>query len=106
MYITRDVFHLKFGHFKEAKSLLDDISKKGLLPESHSRRALSDFTGDSYRLILEMSFNTLAEYEEHLQTGMANPEWKQRNEQFKPQVDRSYRERLKEIKSGDRLINN
>jgi len=97
MYITRDIFHLKFGHFKEAKSLLDDISKKGLLPESIDRRALSDFTGDSYRLILEMSFNTLAEYEEHLQTGMANQEWKQWYEQFKPHVDRSHREILKEV---------
>ena len=97
MYITRDIFHLKFGHFKEAKSLLDDISEKGLLPESINRRALSDFTGDSYRLILEMSFNSLADYEEHLQTGMANPEWKQWYEQFKPHVDRSYREILKEV---------
>jgi len=97
MYITRDIFHLKFGHFKEAKALLDDISTKGLLPESISRRALSDFTGDSYRLILEMSFNSLADYEQHLQTGMSNPDWKQWYEQFKQHVDRSYREILKEV---------
>jgi len=34
MYITRDIFYLKFGHFKEAKSLLDDISKKGSSPKA------------------------------------------------------------------------
>ncbi|MDB5151833.1 MAG: hypothetical protein JWR54_584, partial [Mucilaginibacter sp.] len=30
MYIVRDIFHLKFGHYKDAKTLLDDASRKKL----------------------------------------------------------------------------
>jgi hypothetical protein len=97
MYIVRDIFHLKFGHYKDAKTLLDDASRKKLLPEAQHARVLSDFTGDSYRLILEEGFDTLADYEEHLQTSMSGYEWKQWYEQFKLHVDRSYREILKQL---------
>lgn len=98
MYIIRDIFHLKFGHYKDAKALLDDASKKGLLPEAaENTRVLSDFTGDSYRLILEESYNTLADYEQHLQKGMDEPEWKQWYEQFKQHVESGHREILKQI---------
>lgn len=53
MYIIRDIFRLRFGHYKEAKALLDEAYSKGLLPDAKSSRILSDFTGDSYRLILK-----------------------------------------------------
>jgi hypothetical protein len=66
------------------------------LPEAQAARILTDFTGDAYRLILEESYNTLADYEEHLGTGMAKEDWKQWYEQFKQHVDRSYREILKQ----------
>jgi hypothetical protein len=97
MYIVRDIFHLKFGHYKDAKALLDDAAKKQLLPEAQHARILSDFTGDSYRLILEEGFNTLADYEQHLQTSMGDHAWKQWYEQFKHHVERSHREILKQV---------
>jgi hypothetical protein len=97
MYIIRDIFHLKFGHYKEAKALLDDAAKRKLLPQAQQARILSDFTGDSYRLILEEGFDTLADYEQHLQTSMGGYEWKQWYEQFKLHVARSYREILKQV---------
>ena len=97
MYIIRDIFHLKFGHYKDAKALLDDANKKGLLPKAQHGRLLSDFTGDSYRLILEQGFNTLADYEQHLQSSMSGYEWQQWYEKFKQHVDRSHREILKEV---------
>lgn len=98
MYIVRDTMFLKFGHYREAKALLDEAQKKDLLPKAVSQRILSDFTGNSYRLILEEGFNSLAEYEEYLRAGMATYEWKQWYEQFKQHVERSEREILKEVK--------
>jgi hypothetical protein len=40
MYIICDIFQLKFGHYRLT-------------------RVLTDFTGDSYRLIFEEGYNTL-----------------------------------------------
>ena len=97
MYIVRDTMYLKFGHYRDAKALLEEADKKGLLPKAVSQRVLSDFTGDSYRLILEEGFNSLAEYEQHLQSSMSGYEWKQWYEQFKQHVERSEREILKQV---------
>lgn len=38
-------------------------------------KILTDFTGESYRIIIEMQFNTLAEYENMLVNGMKDPAW-------------------------------
>ena len=49
-----------------------------LVPEgSKYMRLLTDFTGDSYRLVLEAGFNSLLEYETALSGGMSDPEWQQ-----------------------------
>ncbi len=98
MYIVRDTMFLKFGHFRDARTLVEDAEKRNLLPKAVSQRILSDFTGHSYRLILEQGFNTLAEYEEFLHAGLATYEWKQWYEQFKQHVERSEREILKVVK--------
>ena len=97
MYIVRDIFHLKFGHFKDAKALLDEAKNKNMLPQGKSLRALSDFTGGSYRLIMEAGFETLAEYEQSMSGGMNQQEWQQWYEKFKPLVESSYREILKQV---------
>ena len=98
MYIVRDTMFLRFGHFRDARTLLEEAEKRNLLPKAVSQRILSDFTGDSYRLILEQGFNSLADYEEFLRAGMATYEWKQWYEQFKQHVERSEREILKVVK--------
>ncbi len=97
MYVVRDIFQLKFGHFKDAKALLDEVKEKDMLPKDVDRRMLSDFTGDAYRLVLEQSFNSLAEYEQHLQGTMSKPEFQQWYGQFKEHVESSHREILKQI---------
>lgn len=97
MYIVRDIFQLKFGQYKEAKLLLDEAYSHGLLPEAKASRVLTDFTGDSYRLILEEGFDTLAEYENSLSTGMQKPEWKRWYNKFKLNVSSSQREVLKVV---------
>ncbi len=97
MYIIRDIFQLKFGHYKFAKSLLDDASAKGLMPDARYTRILSDFTGDSYRLVFEVGYNTLAEFENSLTDSVGKPEWQEWYEKFKAHVNSSHREILKQV---------
>lgn len=97
MYIIRDIFYLKFGHFRDVKPILEEAMKKGLMPEAKYTRVLSDFTGDAYRLIFEEGHDSLTDYEQMLTNSMKADEWQQWYQQFKPHVERSQREILKEI---------
>jgi hypothetical protein len=98
MYIVRDIFHLKFGHYRDARSLVEDALKRGLLPNAGAQtRMLSDFTGDSYRLIFEIGYHTLAEFEQSLTGSMNKDEWQQWYESFKQHVNTSHREILKVV---------
>jgi hypothetical protein len=97
MYIIRDIFQLRFGAYKEAKALLDEAYSKGMLPEAKSSRILSDFTGDSYRLIFEEGYDTMADYEQSLQQSMSKSDWKKWYEKFKQHVVSSHREILKQV---------
>ena len=97
MFIVRDIFHLKFGHYRDAKALFDEVKSKNMLPDANNFRLLTDFTGDSYRLIMESGFNTLADYEKSLGSSMNEEEWKKWYEKFKPLVESSHREILKQV---------
>ena len=97
MYIIRDIFQLRFGAYKNAKTLLDEAYSKGLLPDAKSARVLSDFTGESYRLIFEEGYDTLAAYEKSLTESMNKPDWKKWYEKFKTYVESSQREILKAV---------
>ncbi len=96
-FLVRDIFQLKFGHFRDAKKLLDEASEKKMLPEAQQMRVLTDFTGDSYRLIFEEGFDNLADYEISLTSSMKTEEWQQWYEKFKPHVEKSYREILRQL---------
>jgi len=97
MYIVRDIFHLKFGHYKDVKALMDEAKEKNMFPEVKSMRVLTDFTGDSYRRIMEEGYDSLAEYEKSLTSGMGDADWKSWYERFKPHIESSHREILKQI---------
>lgn len=97
MFIVRDIFQLRFGAYKEAKALLDEAYSKGLLPDAKSARVLSDFTGDSYRLVFEEGYDSLADYEKSLTESMGKADWKKWYEKFKQHVQTSYREILKQV---------
>ncbi len=97
MYIIRDIFHLKFGHYRDAKALLDDAMKRKLMPQAKAQRVLTDFTGDAYRLIFEEGYDNLSEYEKSLTESMRGDEWQQWYRQFKAHVEKSHREILKQI---------
>ena len=96
-YLVRDIFHLKFGQYRAAKKLLDEAMEKKMLPEAQHARVLTDFTGDAYRLVFEEGFNSLNDYETSLTSSMKADEWQSWYERFKPLVERSHREILKQI---------
>lgn len=97
MYIIRDIFKLKFGQYRDAKKLLDEAYSHGLLPEAKSSRILTDFTGDSYRLVFEEGYDTLGEYEKSLQESLDKSAWKKWYEKFSSHVETSHREILKQV---------
>lgn len=96
-YVTRDIFHLKFGHFREVKALMQEAFEKGLFSQAQVPRVYSDFTGDAYRLICEEDFASLGDYEKSLSSELNQDQWQQWYERFKPHVERSYREILKQV---------
>jgi hypothetical protein len=96
MYVVRDAFRLKFGMFKEASASIRKAIQDGLFaPDSF--KFYADFTGDSYRLILESRFQSLSEYENRMQREMQKQDWKDWYQQFKPFVETSHREILREL---------
>ena len=80
-----------------SKKLLEEATQKNMLPEAQQARVLTDFTGDAYRLIFEEGFENLADYEISLTSSMKTPEWQEWYERFKPHVERSHREILKQV---------
>ncbi|MEP7320941.1 MAG: hypothetical protein ABI761_03440 [Saprospiraceae bacterium] len=97
-FVVRDIFYLKFGHYKDAIALIDEAMKSSLMPPGPTMRVLTDFTGDAYRLILEQGFNTLADYEKSLSSELNAAAWKDWYEKFKPYVESSTREILKWVR--------
>jgi predicted ester cyclase len=96
-FLVRDIFQLKFGHFRDAKKLLEEAAEKQMMPEAQQIRVLTDFTGNSYRLIFEEGFDNLADYEVSLSSSLKADEWQQWYEKFKPHVESSHREILRQI---------
>jgi len=63
MYIIRDIFHYHFGHYRDAKALVDGARRKNMMPQAKSLKLLTDFTGIANRLIFEAGYDSLADYE-------------------------------------------
>lgn len=95
MIIVRDIFYLKFGKAREAKELLKDTIIVLKKYDNSPTRVLTDFTGKSYRLIMESSYSDLAEYEKALNTTLGAKEWRTNYEKFVPLVQSAEREILK-----------
>src|SRR5436309_15858466 len=76
MIVVRDIFQLKFGQSKEANALW----KQGLAMMSAiangRARLLTDVAGAPYySLILESTWDSLAQWEQATKGMRANPEW-------------------------------
>ena len=94
MIVVRDSFSLKFGQAKEAKALTAEFNESLKKYDNTPRRFLADFTGESYRLILESTFTDLSSYENTLKSHFGRDEWQHWYKKFIPLVNRSEREIL------------
>ena len=97
MFIIREIFHLQFGRYRQAKALIDEAMQKHLLLQPQGSRILTDFTGEGYRLILELPYETLTAYETDLKKELGEAGWKEWYEKFKVNVRLSEREILKQV---------
>ena len=97
MYIIREIFHLQFGRYRDAKALIDEGVKHKLLLQPAGSRILTDFTGEGYRLIIELPYPTLADYESDLKQELSGSGWKEWYEKFKALIRFSEREILKVV---------
>ena len=97
MYVVRDIFNLKYGHFRPVKALMEEAKKNGMAPDAQKSRMLSDFTGGAYRLIMELNFETLADFEKEMAKDMSKPEFQEWYKKFTEHVDSGYREILKVV---------
>ena len=97
MYIIREVFYLRFGHYRDAKALVDEAVSKEMFTRTEYSRLLTDFTGQSYRMIFEMGFEKLSDYEQKLTSEMKGGNWQEWYHRFKQHVESSSREILKLI---------
>ncbi len=90
MILVREVFQLKFGKAKEAKALWKEgaviFEKAG-----YSVRALTDLTGPFYTFVVEISFESLADFEKGPQDAMG-VEWGKWYQNFSPLLVSGQRE--------------
>lgn len=97
MYIVREIFHLKFGRYRDVKKLIDEAIEKKLLLQPPGTRILTDFTGKGYRMIIELPYQSLADYETDLKKELGGEGWKDWYAQFQSFVEASEREILKQV---------
>ena len=97
MFLIREIFHLQFGRYREAKVLIDEGMQKHLLLQPSGSRILTDFTGEGYRLIIELPYKTLADYEADLKKELGGSGWKEWYDKFKTLIRYSEREILKQV---------
>ena len=81
----------------EVNSLIDEAMQKHLLLQPQGSRILTDFTGQGYRLILELPYESLTAYETDLKKELGDAGWKDWYERFKEYVRHSEREILRQV---------
>lgn len=95
MILVRDIFYLKFGKAKEAKSMLKEVEELSKKYGFQKHRALTDLvTGHSYTLILESEWNSIADWENAVKLGSEDKDWQNWYAKFIPLVDSASREIL------------
>ncbi|MFI5181185.1 MAG: NIPSNAP family protein [Thermoanaerobaculia bacterium] len=92
MIVIRNVFRIHPDRMKDAKALVPEIqaiNKRLGLPAG---RAMTDLTGPSYTLVLEMEQPSLAAWEQALGKVFADPDWQKSYGKFRPMVESGHRE--------------
>jgi len=102
MILVRDIFQLKFGKARDAMNLWNEMlplmSGSGHTPD----RLLTDLTGQYYTLIMESTFENLAEYEMAFSDTVVSDEWRKSYMKFTELVDSGRREIFTIVPVGER----
>jgi hypothetical protein len=92
MILVRNVFQLKFGKAREASALIKEnealIKRHGGAPT----RFLTDLTGPFYTLVMEITYQNLADLEKSQKEVMALKEFSDWYQRFIPLVESGHRE--------------
>lgn len=92
MIIVRNVFQLEFGKAKEAKALINEYQKLMKKYGHAAARFMTDLTGTFYTVVMESSYESLAEYEKASDEVMGRDEFDAWYKKFVPLVRSGYRE--------------
>ena len=102
MILVRDIFQLKFGKARDAmnlwKKMLPLMAVSGHTPD----RLLTDLTGQYYTLIMESTFENLAEYESAFSETVVSDEWRKSYAKFVELVDSGRREIFSIVPVGEK----
>jgi len=71
MILVREVFQVKFGRVKEALDALKEMQKESPMPPENHLRILTDLAGQYCTLVVEGTYEDLADFEKALHEEMA-----------------------------------
>lgn len=94
MILVRDVFQLQFGKMRDALAVLGEMRDIERASGYDVTRVLTDLTGPYYTLVMESTFESLADYERGLQF---TDEWRAAYAHFVPLVLGGHREILRVV---------
>jgi hypothetical protein len=96
MIVVRNVFRLKFGKAKEGVELWKEgmALAKRLGSASKQSRILTDAVGQFYTVVVENTFDSLADFENTAKGIMSKPEWSVWYQKVSAVTESGYREIL------------
>jgi len=93
MYVVHDTFRIKFGSARDVRALMaEGMAALEQAAQAREMRVLWNFTGPNYTFVLQTSFDSLKDFEEHLSAGMADPVWQQWYRRLVPYIEHGRRE--------------
>ena len=97
MLIERNIFRLKFGKAREAiaiwKSILEESKKSGI--NTPEMRLLSDLSGETYTLVVEMQIKTMIDLNQKQAVWATTERFQELYQKFIPLCEGAHREFLK-----------
>ena len=95
MIVVRDIFQLKFGKASEAAEVWREGRRFAERSGGGPIRLLSDVVGPYYTLILERTYDSLADFEQASQELRSDEAWKSWYGRFLPLLEGGHREIFK-----------
>lgn len=92
MIVVRDIFQLHFGKAREAVALAKEMRTIEQAAGYPVSRLLTDVVGEYYTLVMESTFENLADHEKGLSQGTQDQGWRDLYARFVPLVRSGRRE--------------